>query len=108
MAGIDDYALVDIDDTIKEVHGYQKQGSGYGYFGGRGLNALIGIVSTTFSAPVIIGARLREGAAGSPRGAGKFVADILATVTRLRSATAAGLVLLRAERESSSAMSSRP
>jgi len=28
--GIDDYALVDIDDTIKEVHGYQKQGSGYG------------------------------------------------------------------------------
>lgn len=33
VAGIDDYALVDIDDTIKEVHGYQKQGSGYGYSG---------------------------------------------------------------------------
>ena len=97
VAGIDDYALVDIDDTIKEVHGYQKQGSGYGYSGVRGLNALIGIVSTTVSAPVIIGARLRKGAAGSPRGAGKFVADILATVTRLRSATAGGLVLLRAD-----------
>ena len=26
-AGIDECALVDIDDTIKEVHGYQKQGS---------------------------------------------------------------------------------
>ena len=25
-AGIDEYALVDIDDTIKEVHGYQKLG----------------------------------------------------------------------------------
>jgi hypothetical protein len=29
VAGIDDFALVDIDDTIKEVHGHQKQGSGY-------------------------------------------------------------------------------
>ncbi|MGY4543293.1 hypothetical protein ACVWY0_003226 [Arthrobacter sp. UYNi723] len=45
-SGVDDYAMVDIDDTIKEVHGYQKQGSGYGYSGVRGLNALIGILST--------------------------------------------------------------
>jgi hypothetical protein len=97
VVGIDDYALVDIDDTIKEVHGYQKQGSGYGYSGVRGLNALIAIVSTTLSAPIIIGSRLRKGAAGSPRGAGKFVGDVLATVKRLRSATAAGLVLLRAD-----------
>jgi hypothetical protein len=97
VTGINDYALVDIDDTIKEVHGYQKQGSGYGYSGVRGLNALIAIVSTTLSAPIIIGSRLRKGAAGSPRGAGKFVGDVLATVRRLRSATAAGLVLLRAD-----------
>src|SRR4051794_15258409 len=26
--------MVDIDDTIIEVHGYAKQGSGYGYSGG--------------------------------------------------------------------------
>lgn len=97
VAGIDDYALVDIDDTIKEVHGYQKQGSGYGYSGVRGLNALIGIVSTATSAPVIIGSRLRKGATGSARGAGKFVGDALATVGRLRTPTAAGLVLLRAD-----------
>jgi len=96
-SAIDDYALVDIDDTIKEVHGYQKQGSGYGYSGVRGLNALIGIVSTKTRAPIIIGSRLRKGATGSPRGAGKFVGDVLATVGRLRSATAAGLVLLRAD-----------
>jgi len=31
VAGIDSLALVDIDDTIIEVHGYGKQGSGYGY-----------------------------------------------------------------------------
>ncbi|KQV06460.1 IS1380 family transposase [Leifsonia sp. Root112D2] len=96
-AGIDEYALVDIDDTIKEVHGYQKQGSGYGYSGVRGLNALLGILSTTTSAPVIIGSRLRKGATGSPRGAGKFVGDILATIRRVRSASASGLVLLRAD-----------
>src|SRR5215218_9758697 len=30
--------MVDIDDTIIEVHGYAKQGSGYGYSGVRGLN----------------------------------------------------------------------
>ena len=46
VSGIDDFALADIDDTINEVQGYQKQGSGYGYSGVRGLNALIGIVST--------------------------------------------------------------
>src|SRR5450830_245190 len=96
-AGLKVTALVDIDDTIKEVHGYQKQGAGFGYSGVRGLNALLGIVSTTTSAPIIIGSRLRKGAAGSPRGAGKFVGDILATVRRLRSATASGLVLLRAD-----------
>lgn len=97
MAGIDDYALVNIADTSKEVQGYQKQGSGYGYSGVRGLNALIGIASTPKAAPSIIGSRLRKGAAGSPRGAGKFVGDVLATVKRLRSQTAAGLVLLRAD-----------
>lgn len=95
--GIDDYALVDIDDTIKVFHGYRKQGSGYGYSGVRGLNALIGILSTAAAAPVIVGARLRKGSAGSPRGAGKFIGDILATVKRLRGKDATGLVLLRAD-----------
>ena len=95
--GINDYALVDMDDTIKEVHGYQKQGSGYGYSGVRGVNALVGIASTPTTAPIIIGSRLREGAAGAPRGAGKFVGDTLATVRRLRSKTASGFVLLRAD-----------
>ena len=83
--------------TIKEVHGYQKQGSGYGYSGVRGLNALIGTVTTGEAAPVIVGSRLRKGACGSPRGAGKFVADILATVTRLRIQNPSGKVLLRAD-----------
>src|SRR5665648_1160609 len=40
VAGIGEQVMVDIDDTIIEVHGYAKQGSGYGYSGVRGLNAI--------------------------------------------------------------------
>lgn len=95
--GIDELALVDIDDTIKEVYGYKKQGSGYGYSGVRGLNAFLGTVTTEHAAPFIAAARLRKGAANSARGAGKFVADLLANVARLRSENATGLVLLRSD-----------
>src|SRR3954471_5919308 len=42
MDGIDGPVLVDLDDTIIEVHGYAKQGSGYGYSGVRGLKRAAG------------------------------------------------------------------
>ncbi|MEJ7832907.1 MAG: IS1380 family transposase [Nocardioides sp.] len=77
--------LVDVDDTIIEVHGYTKQGSGYGYSGVRGLNALLATVSTKDTAPVIVGQRLRKGSCGSPRGAKRLVADALKTATTLPS-----------------------
>src|SRR5665647_1602794 len=77
------YVFVDVDDTIIEVHGYQKQGSGYGYSGVRGINAFLATVKTTTSAPVIIAQRLRRGACGSPRGPARLISDALATVTRL-------------------------
>src|SRR3954449_2340993 len=85
--------LVDIDDTIIEVHGYAKQGSGYGYSGVRGLNALLATVSTSQSAPVVVAQRLRKGSCGSPRGAGRLVADALKTVIGLTSRTASGQAL---------------
>src|SRR5215216_3713080 len=44
--------LVDVDDTIVEVHGYAKQGAGFGYSKVRGLNALLATVSTPQAAPV--------------------------------------------------------
>ncbi len=75
--------MVDIDDTIVEVHGYHKQGASFGYSGVRGLNALLATASTTSSAPVIVAQRLRQGAAGSPRGAARIGADALATVRRM-------------------------
>jgi Transposase DDE domain group 1 len=89
--------LLDIDDTIIEVHGYTKQGSGYGYSGVRGLNALLATVTTPGAAPVIVAQRLRKGSCGSPRGAKRMVADALTTVRSLPGWQAAGRPLVRAD-----------
>lgn len=89
--------MVDIDDTIIEVHGRSKQGSGYGYSGVRGLNALIATATTAQAAPVILAQRLRKGACGSPRGAARIVGDALATLRTMRGPAATGRILLRAD-----------
>ena len=95
-AGDGERVMVDLDDTIIEVHGYQKQGAGFGYSGVRGLNALLATASTTSSAPVILAQRLRQGKTGSPKGAARIVGDALATLRRTRAATGAR-PLLRAD-----------
>jgi hypothetical protein len=87
--------LVDLDDTIVEVHGYQKQGAAFGYSGVRGLNALLATVSTETAAPVIAAQRLRKGGAGSARGAARLATDALALVRRTHLAGRA--VLVRAD-----------
>src|SRR4051794_2282045 len=78
-----EFVLVDVDDTIVEVHGYAKQGAGFGYTGVRGLNALLATVTTAGTAPVVVAQRLRKGSAGSPRGAKRLVTDALKTVRGL-------------------------
>ena len=89
VAGIDtERVLVDIDDSIIEVHGHSKQGSSYGYSGVRGLNSLITTLTTSTTAPVIVGQRLRKGSCGSSRGAARMIADTLTTVGRIRAAVA--------------------
>ena len=87
------YALLDVDDTIIEVHGHAKQGAGFGYSGVRGLNALLATLATATAAPVIVAQRLRRGAAGSPRGAKRLVGDAVRTTRRLLGKTQ--LVLVR-------------
>ena len=77
LAGADQVAYVDVDDTVKATYGYAKQGAGYGYSGVKGLNALIATVSTPLSAPVICATRLRKGSTNSARGAARLVADAL-------------------------------
>jgi hypothetical protein len=97
LVGLQGPVLVDLDDTIVEVHGYAKQGAGFGYTKVRGLNALIVAVTTERAAPVIVAQRLRKGSCGSSRGAARIVADALATVRRLRRGGAQGRVLLRGD-----------
>jgi hypothetical protein len=81
--GDEDHVLVDVDDTIIKVHGYAKQGAGFGYTGVRGLNALLATATTAGSAPIVVAQRLRKGSAGSPRGAKRLVTDALKTVRTL-------------------------
>ncbi len=90
----DQMVLVDVDDTVKQTFGYAKQGAGYGYSKVKGLNALLGIVSTPTSAPVVAAARLRKGSVNSARGAARLVGDTLATARRCG---ATGLVVARAD-----------
>jgi hypothetical protein len=94
LHGADQVAYVDLDDTVKQTYGYQKQGAGYGYTGVNGMNALIATVMTPLSAPVIVGTRLRKGSAHSARGAARLVADALKTV---RACGGCRLVIVRAD-----------
>jgi Transposase DDE domain group 1 len=94
LPGVGQGCYVDIDDTIKATHGYQKQGAGHGYNGVKGLNALVAIVSTPISVPVIAATRLRRGPANSARGAARIVADALVTA---KACGAGDLVTVRAD-----------
>lgn len=82
LRGGQEMAYLDIDDTIRQTHGYAKQGTGYGYSGVKGLNALVATVSTPLAAPVIAAMRLRKGSVKSPRGAKRMIADAIATTRR--------------------------
>ena len=45
-------AFIDLDDTIREVHGYAKQAAAYGYSGVFGLNAMLAVLPNPLAAPV--------------------------------------------------------
>jgi len=94
LTGADQLAYLDVDDTIRETHGYHKQGAAYGYSRVKGLNAQVAILSTPTSAPVIAATRLRKGNIDSGHGAARLISDALAT---LRRATTPGLVIVRAD-----------
>jgi len=87
-------ALIDVDDTIREVHGYAKQGAAYGYSKVRGLNAQLAVLSTPLAAPVILGARLRRGNVASAAGAGRMLAQ---AITTARAAGVEAKILARAD-----------
>jgi hypothetical protein len=52
-------ALLDVDDTIIEIHGHAKQGAGFGYSGVRGLNALLATLAIPMAVPLAAATRRR-------------------------------------------------
>jgi hypothetical protein len=90
----DGIAFIDVDDTVREVHGYAKQGAAFGYTGVRGLNLQLATISTPTAAPVIARARLRKGNTASASGAGRLLAQ---SITTARAAGVAGRILCRAD-----------
>ena len=101
LAGIDEQAFIDIDSLLRPVYGHAKQGASYGHtkIAGKqvlrkGLSPLATTISTERCAPVIAGMRLRAGKTGSGKGAGRMVAQAIATA---RAAGATGKILVRGD-----------
>ncbi len=79
-AGPGDAALiVDLDSTICEVHGKQKQGAAYGYTQRLGYHPLL---ATRAGTGEILFSRMRKGSAGSSRGIIRFVNELIANIRR--------------------------
>ena len=87
----DEELVVDLDSTVTEVYGKQKQGASYGYTGVLGYHPLI---ATRAGTGEVLGSRMRKGAAGSSRGVLRFIGEVLATIGR---AGVCGPVTVRAD-----------
>ena len=101
LVGIDEQVFIDIDSLLRPVYGHAKQGASYGHtkIAGKqvlrkGLSPLATTISTEHSAPVIAGMRLRAGKTGSGKGAGRMVAQAIATA---RAVGATGQILVRGD-----------
>jgi hypothetical protein len=87
----DELLTIDIDSTICEVHGYDKQGATYGYTRVRGYHPLL---ATRAGTGEVLHVRLRTGSANTQRGIIRFVEELIA---RVRRAGARGPIVLRAD-----------
>lgn len=99
LPGADQVTYLDVDDTMRETHGYAKQGVGYGYTKVKGLNALLATACTPLAAPVIAASRLRKGSVNSARGAATLLTEALTTARACGAGgpNRDGLVLVRAD-----------
>ncbi|MGH3524699.1 MAG: transposase, partial [Mycobacterium sp.] len=101
LPGAEVRAFLDIDSLLRPVYGHAKQGASYGHtkIAGKqilrkGLSPLAVTISTDLAAPVIAGMRLRAGKAGSGKGAGRMVAQGIATA---RAAGVTGTIVVRGD-----------
>lgn len=81
----------DLDSTITEVHGDQKQGAAYGYTRQLGYHPML---ATRADTGEVLHIRMRKGSANSGRGAERFVNELVA---RIRRAGATGPLTMRAD-----------
>src|SRR6266550_7627056 len=83
--------VIEIDSFVGEVHGYQKQGAGYGYTKKLGYQPLL---ATRAGSAEVLHIRNRKGQANRQRGQQRFLDELLA---RVRRAGASGTILIRAD-----------
>ncbi len=81
--------MVDLDSTICEVSGKNKQGAGYGYTKKLGYHPLLATRSATGE---VLHVRMRKGSANTQRGAKRFVEELVARLSR---AGASGELFMR-------------
>ena len=84
-------AVIDLDSTICEVHGKQKQAAGYGYTKRLGYHPLL---ATRAATGEVLFARMRRGSANTARGVVRFVDELVANLKR---AGATGPLTVRAD-----------
>lgn len=101
LPGIADQAFIDIDSLLRPVFGKGKQGASFGHTKiaskqvlRKGLSPLATTISTTGTAPVVAGIRLRAGKAASGRGAARMVREAIGTA---RDLGATGTILARGD-----------
>jgi hypothetical protein len=83
--------VVDLDSTICEVHGKQKQAASYGYTRRLGYHPLL---ATRAGTGEVLFARMRKGSANTGRGVIRFVDELAANLKR---AGASGPITVRAD-----------
>jgi hypothetical protein len=83
--------VVDVDSTICEVTGRQKQGASFGYTKVRGYHPLL---ATRAETGEVLHARMRKGSAHTARGMRRFIEEL---VPRLYRAGASGEIVLRCD-----------
>lgn len=83
--------FIDVDSTVVEVHGHDKQGAAYGYTRVLGYHPLL---ATRADTGEVLHGRMRKGSKNTARGAQRFVRE---TIARVRRAGATGKLTLRAD-----------
>jgi len=87
----DEPMTIDVDSTILEVYGNQKEGAGYGYTHVLGYHPLL---ATRADTGETLHVRFRKGSSNTQRGAQRFVREV---VGRVRRAGATGALTLRCD-----------